>query len=81
MKKRLDPRREPVRWGLYFGVIYGLTFGISWTILHYLRYREFTWFSLVLTAIAMLVPIGLGFSFRWYQNRKRRQKPDSRAGA
>ena len=80
MKKRLDPRREPVRWGLYFGVIYGLTFGIGWTILHYLRYKEFTWFSLVLTAIAILVPIGLGFLIRCYQNRKRRQKPDSRAG-
>jgi len=80
MKKGLDPRHEPVRWGLYFGVIYGLTFGIGRTILHYLRYREFTWFSFVLTAVAILVPIGLGFLIRWYQNRERRQKTDSRAG-
>ena len=69
MKKGIDPRHEPVKWGLYFGVVFGLTYGIGWTILHYIRYREFTWFSLALAAIAMLVSVGLGFLIRWRQNR------------
>jgi len=69
MKKGIDPRREPVKWGLCFGVVFALTYGIGWPILHYIRYREFTWFSLALTAITMLVPVGLGFVIRRYQNR------------
>ncbi len=72
--KRIDPRREPVKWGLYFGVVFGLTYGLVWSILHYIRYGEFTWFAVPMAVIGILLPITIGFIIHCYQKRESRQK-------